>query len=66
MSKTTERSWKVWIDKDGHITSHRPYLPTSPVAWITVKEAKPKASTFNNHGSLQHKASICKNEGFIR
>lgn len=60
MSKTTERSWKVWIDKDGHITSHRPYLPTSPVEWVTVTEAK-KRGTFNTGGSLGHKATPNRN-----
>ncbi len=32
------KKWRVWLDKDGHITSHQPYLPTSPVRWFDVVE----------------------------
>ena len=48
-AKKKERSWKVWVDKDGHITSHRPYIETSPVEWIEVTESK-KRSEFNRTG----------------
>lgn len=33
-----ENAWRVWLDKDGHISSHRPYLPTSPIEWFEVQK----------------------------
>ena len=35
---SNNKKWRVWLDKDGHITSHRPYLDTSPVRWLGVSE----------------------------
>lgn len=42
MTYEIKKLWRVWVDKDGHINSHQPYISTSPVRWAIVREVSPK------------------------